>query len=328
MDRLSKFTIAIIVSFNLVIVSCQPEDFVPEFDRPGNELEDYLKSTINLMQINSINRKTVDWDNLRTRVLEVMGTDSLISEANAPLKEALRLLNDNHSLIVRPDGTHLFARTVGCSGTNVNAHNLPDNIGYVKVRTFNGTSDTPEARFYIQEIRNQIRAQDKENLIGWVVDIRGNLGGNMYPMIAGIGPVLGEGTAGYFIDPDGSTKSWGYADHRSTLDGRPLAEASDNYELLHSAPKVAVLIDGAVASSGEALAISFIGREDTRLFGSASCGASTGNKGFTLKDDSQLYLTVSYMADRNKNKFGEEIIPDQVSSPENIIGDVVVWMNQ
>ncbi|MBO3697597.1 S41 family peptidase [Roseivirga sp. E12] len=326
MDRLSKF--AIIVSFNLVIVSCQPEEFTPVFDRPGNELEDYLKSTINLMQINSINRKTIDWDNLRTRVLNVMGTDSLISEANAPLKEALRLLNDNHSLIVRPDGTHLFARTVGCSGTNANTHNLPDNIGYVKVRTFSGSSDTQEGQFYIQEIRNQIRAQDKENLIGWVVDIRGNLGGSMYPMIAGIGPILGEGTAGHFIDPDGSATTWGYTDHKSTLDGRPVAEASDRYELLNSTPRVAVLIDGAVASSGEAVAISFIGREDTKLFGSASCGASTANKSFTLKDDSSLHLTVSYMADRNTNKFGEEIIPDQVSSPEKIVEDVVVWMNQ
>ncbi len=27
---------------------------------------------------------------------------------------------------------------------------------------------------------------------GWIVDLRGNGGGNMWPMLAGVGPILGE----------------------------------------------------------------------------------------------------------------------------------------
>ena len=33
--------------------------------------------------------------------------------------------------------------------------------------------------------------------------LRGNGGGNMWPMIAGVGPLLGEGPLGYFIGPIG-----------------------------------------------------------------------------------------------------------------------------
>jgi len=37
---------------------------------------------------------------------------------------------------------------------------------------------------------------DRDDLIGWIVDLRGNGGGNMWPMLAGVGPVLGEGVVG------------------------------------------------------------------------------------------------------------------------------------
>ena len=40
-------------------------------------------------------------------------------------------------------------------------------------------------------IENQIRAADAPDLAGWIVDLRGNTGGNMWPMIAGVGSTLG-----------------------------------------------------------------------------------------------------------------------------------------
>ena len=52
-----------------------------------------------------------------------------------------------------------------------------------------------------QQIQDQIKIMDHPYNIGWIVDLRGNGGGNMWPMLAGIGPILGEGIAGYFIDP-------------------------------------------------------------------------------------------------------------------------------
>jgi C-terminal processing protease CtpA/Prc len=34
---------------------------------------------------------------------------------------------------------------------------------------------------------------DQGNLAGWIVDLRNNGGGNMWPMLTGIGSILGEG---------------------------------------------------------------------------------------------------------------------------------------
>jgi hypothetical protein len=49
-----------------------------------------------------------------------------------------------------------------------------------------------------------------QNPDGWLMDLRGNGGGNMWPMLAGIGTVLGEGDLGAFESPNGDREVWFY----------------------------------------------------------------------------------------------------------------------
>lgn len=200
---------------------------------------------------------------------------------------------------------------------------MPGDVGYVRVTNYGGDDVA-----YSKEIQNEIKIQDSEYIIGWIVDLRGNLGGNMWPMLAGIGPILGEGVAGYFIDADGEAFSWGFKNGASTNEGSVVTKVTDSYQLLTPNPKVAVLLDAGVASSGEAIAISFIGRANTRTFGSPTCGLSTANATYDLSYKHRLALTVAYFADRNKNKFGIPVPPDQVASGETIIQDAINWIRQ
>ena len=153
---------------------------------------------------------------------------------------------------------------------------------------------------------------------GWIVDLRGNGGGNMYPMIAGIGFVLGEGPLGYFLSSKGSEEQWFYrqgkageviAGKEATMEpvkGEPLA--------LPELPPVAVLLDSGTISSGEAVAISFIGRPRTRSFGAHTYGLSTGNQGFPLSDGATLFLSDVIEEDRDHRKYPDGIEPDVVLS--------------
>jgi len=58
------------------------------------------------------------------------------------------------------------------------------------------------------------------------------------------------------------------------------------------------------------LIISFIGRSNTRSFGEQTCGLSTANAAFALNTSGTLILTVSTMADRNKQIYGSTVEPD------------------
>lgn len=55
-------------------------------------------------------------------------------------------------------------------------------------------------------------------------------------------------------------------------------------------PMVAVLIDQRVGSAGDAVAVAFKQRANTRFFDTATCGASTANMDFRLSDGALLYL--------------------------------------
>ena len=311
----------------LLFSACEdPEPARPAFSH-SNVAKNYLNEVLDIMQENSINKFNIDWSEFRTEVFTLTDGAQTIDDTYPGIERALELLADNHSFFLKPDGTGFSASTVRCNLENITETSWPDNIGYVKVNSFSGDASNAEAIAFAREMQNQIRDQDDAQLSGWIVDLRGNLGGNMWPMIAGIGPVLGEGIAGYFIDPDNDQTSWSYVNGASVADETfTVTQLSAPYRLLSPNPKVAVLLNDGIASSGEVIAISFIGRENTRSFGSPTCGLSTSNGTFPLSNGATLFLTTAYLADRDKNTYGEAVDPDVLVDDDNIIQAAADWI--
>jgi carboxyl-terminal processing protease len=121
--------------------------------------------------------------------------------------------------------------------------------------------------------------------------------------------------------------SWGYDGTGSQMNGAVMQVASVPHTLSSSSPKVAVLIDQRVGSAGEAVAVAFKQRANTRFFGTATCGASTANVDFRLSDGALLYLTVSVMADRTRQLYGGPLQPDEVITDMSAVAPrAVVWL--
>jgi len=301
-----------------------------EDNPPGMSLfaKVFLGDMVDIMEQNSINKKTIDWQDFRTRVFAKGSSAETLKQIYPAVTEALTLLGDNHSVFRSPDGTAISVHTIQCNTQIIVKPTLPYNIGYVKVKHFAGASTDDTAISFANEIQNQIKSQDHADILGWIVDLRGNLGGNMWPMLAGIGPILGEGIAGYFIDPDETQYSWGYLNGTAVHESTVIAQVTDPYKLIVPNPKVAVLLDNGIASSGEVVAISFVGRENAKSFGAPTCGLSTANQGFTLSSGCTLVLTSAYLADRNKKKYGVPVVPDNISTNGTIIQDAVVWIKE
>lgn len=153
-------------------------------------------------------------------------------------------------------------------------------------------------------------ADASDRACGYVVDLRGNLGGNIWHMRAGLSALLGQTQLnadpyarfedGAFVVNEGE-----YADMTMTA-----AEGWRAIPGLVHAP-VAVLIDDAVASSGEGVAIDFKGRPNTRFFGQKTLGAASVNNGYMLSDGTNLVLTIGMMKDRDGRTYPDGISPDE-----------------
>lgn len=87
--------------------------------------------------------------------------------------------------------------------------------------------------------------------------------------------------------------------------------------------------DGWVASSGEAMAVAFRGRAQTRSFGTPTCGLSTGNSTWFLSDTSRLVITSAIMADRTRRVYGDVIVPDErIADPNEVVTRAIQWLVQ
>ena len=67
----------------------------------------YITELLDIMQANSINRKTIDWPTFRLSVEGAAANAQTIQHLYPAIQTALRLLNDHHSLYQGPDSTYI-----------------------------------------------------------------------------------------------------------------------------------------------------------------------------------------------------------------------------
>ena len=290
----------------------------------------YLDQLLAIMQSNSVNRSSIDWTAFREAVYRAAGNAQSIAETESAVSTALGLLGDHHSFVIKSDDTYILNPNPlpPCTDPVVPTPQVPASVGYVRIEAYLNGTQTENVLFAVS-MQNRIRASDSAAVQGWIVDLRGNSGGSMWPMIAGVGPILGEGTVGAFIDPNDLVTLWAYADGASLLGGTAKVQVPAPCQLRRRDPRVAVLIDCRVASSGEATAISFVGRPDTRFFGTPTRGLSTTNSGFLLSDGATLALTTGFMADRNLVKYARPVMPDEIiSSSDQVAERSIEWLTK
>lgn len=171
---------------------------------------------------------------------------------------------------------------------------------------------------------------------GWIVDLRGNGGGNMWAMLAGVGPIIGEGELGSTQDKDGVKRTWFYENGRSGYRGEakdPYYAATSSANRINAQRPVAVLVDRNTGSSGEGLAITLRGRTETRLFGERTYGA-TVNLPFSTQRQCQTVCVTGAMLDREGKQYPFGVTPDQViispitiSSNDPVIVGASTWLS-
>ncbi len=185
---------------------------------------------------------------------------------------------------------------------------LKPGFGYLELPEMSGSAD--RVAEYATEAQRHIRTLDQREPGGWIVDLRRNGGGNMWPMLAGVGPLAGEGLLGAFVSPD-RIEHWGYRVGHSFMGQQVMAKV-DEPHVLRRPPPVAVLTSRLTASSGELVLLAFRGRPNTRSFGEPTAGVPTSNEDVMLRDGAGLLLTAALGADRTGRTYDGPVVPDQL----------------
>jgi carboxyl-terminal processing protease len=306
----------------------------------------FLDNALDTMRQHALHAQSVDWTEVRTEAFKRAGGAFNPIDTYPAIYWALVQLGDPGAHLRLPPGLYpdqiallqqaerdalnnapAAAREQTSIPTPFTSRRLPEghivtvqgrNFGYVVLPRCSA-KDNDGLLLYAADVRRILTDLTAQNPKGWIVDLRGNTGGNMWPMLAGIGPILGDGSVGSFVANDGNV-SWFYQDGKTgtrnpagletvslTLQEEPVLQTP-------SVAPVAVLVDSSTASSAEAITIAFHGRPATRSFGSRTAGKSTAVQPFKLDDGAELYLTTAIDADRSGKAYPDGFTPDQVVS--------------
>jgi C-terminal processing protease CtpA/Prc len=280
---------------------------------------DELGAAISTLKAKHINREKVDWKAIEARAWAGLPSNGKPEDAYPAINTVIKVLGEKHtSLFTRDEWkAEMTDRQQGSTRpaalTPPEFRMLPDHVGYVHIYAFIGNDRAVKA--YEAHFRGEMAKLRTQGACRYVVDLRGNEGGNMWPMLNGVAPLLGDPPFGFFEPGADPGEVWtvrnGEVQPVDTADINriPANSSARNY------PPVAVLVDRHTSSSGEFTAMAFEGRGGTRFFGQPTAGYVTGNDVFPLPDGAEIALTTSGSQDRLHRHYRERIVPDEITAP-------------
>ena len=297
-----------------------PED--PSAEDPSPEA--YVERALDILQQFHMNRQEIDWDAVRNAIKVLSAQAKTPGDTHAALRAAVVAMGDNHGYLFIPRPRQQAGAPSGGAG-NAAAPAMPEgepldgDIGYLMLpplMTVGGNEDVGEQ--YRERLDSSARC-------GWVVDLRQNAGGNMWPMLNGLDPLLGPGPFGYFVGVEGRV-AWARGENEiSSGTGSEIDMGEPQYALANADAPVAILFGPRTSSTGEMVAIALTGREHSRSFGAKSANYTTAVRPFELSDGAILGVTSSKVAYRDGTMIEGALVPE-VTVDGDALDPALAWL--
>jgi len=279
-----------------------------------------LDEALHFMQKNYYRKEGINWEELTASAKARLRTADNCDDAYSSITWCFHQLNEHHSFVMTPgkaarynnDAPDLaptppLAELVG----EIKGEWLQDSIGYLTI-PWVSTMDSLICEKVADSLQSVIASLDTRRISRWIIDLRKNSGGNCWPMLAGIGPLLGDGVCGYFVS-SGERIPITYRDGSAFQGRHVLCRVSgEGYRTQCSRKSIVVLTGRRTVSAGEIIALAFKGKENTSLFGEPTAGLTTANATYSLSDRSMLVLTVCQEADHTGRICEGSIVPDKI----------------
>ena len=285
--------ISFVLATVLFVVSC------------GDSNRQYVRKAIRIMEKQGLFAEGPDWESARTEALSAKPVS--LEEAQEIVRAAAKVAGGKHSFL-KPAGSVVSDATSEWPAPEVSSEG---GIPVIALPPFSGNHDGGIK--YASAVLSAI----PEEIQGVVIDLRGNTGGNMYPMIAAVHR---------FLPNDDEMLRFRT---RKRTQWIPLSYA---VQMAGVQPKsriecpVAILTDDHTASSGEATLICFRGLDYVRVFGAPTAGYASANQPFPLPGGDNLVLTTGCDVARTGEVFCDDPINPDVMT-ETPLEDALEWIN-
>ncbi len=295
--------------------------------KPSKLARQYINAVIDTIAKHSLVRDSINILDLQSKAWEIAGNASTYRDCHLAvsyLLESLRPYGDHHSFLMSPEEVKNWKNaTDPDGGIEFCKYKKIGDFGYVTVPPFHG-GNIKLMKAYSDSLHLALRKLEDMHIKGWIIDLRQNTGGNMTPMIAGLGPLFDVEKVGSLVDVEGNRQSWYYKNGHYIWESDTILSVPHPVKLRSKLP-IAVLISSKTGSSGEIVVISFISNHKTKLFGEPTWGLTTGNGAFDLPDGARMMMASTEMADRNGKLYRGRIEPDEKVEASSNGNDKVLY---
>lgn len=255
--------------------------------------ENYVKKAVRIMDKNGIYAQGPEWEKAKEEALSAK--PSSLEEAQEMVLKAGKVAGGKHTFLMIADEVN-DNDTSGWEMPTVEL--LENDIAYIKLPAFSGNAE--EGVKYANTVLNAI----PDALQGVIIDLRGNRGGNMYPMIAAVHRFL----------PDDVILKFSSRKRPMSINTFFVMKSVGIAEQKPINCPVALLTDEWTGSSGEAVLLCFRGLSNARAFGLPTAGYCSCNQPFPLPGGSLLVLTTGEDIARTGEAFCDDPIEPDVTT--------------
>jgi len=313
-----------------------------------SETELTLDKIIEHAEHNSLYRKNVDWTSLKKEMFSLAKDADSVLQLKPALDLMLKELNDTHGRVFHNNqylsyysgeqkehrknmDSEIYNEIQSTQVYKFKAFVLDDDIGYVRIVGLPmGDNQKMSA-----DIQNAVCEVIEKGAKKWIIDLRYNGGGNMFPMVEGITNIIGDGIVGGTkgVTEDESS-TWQIKKGDFFYDEQNVA--IENKCPISEVQKVAVLTSVYTASSGEALAVILKKRPKTKFFGNKTMGMVTATDFKQIDSLTMMSISVSYYKDRESNVYDEFVDVDEIiefepkieMDKDKGINRAIEWLNE
>jgi carboxyl-terminal processing protease len=332
--HINKWILAALFIFGSVL-NAQHVNAQEEKNQPGatSNIQRLIAEIDGLIHKHGLYKDSLNWNQIYKEINSLRFTEKDTANLRLVLNvftQNFRKARDKHSFFISTAAAKSSSKREK-RAPKPSAQYLGSGIALITVPLCFNNQKSQDIK-YANTIREQIRKIDtRNNISAWIIDLRDNVGGNMWPMLAGLNALIEDGTVGYFINPASkSEQPWPSYNGKLMF---PKAIIND-YKVRGREIKIALLIDSMTASSGEMTAVSFLGMSNVKVLGQPSAGYTTANTTYYLSDGTMFNLATSYIADRNRKPYMEKITPDiflksyNDNGVEEAVKRIKEWMHQ
>lgn len=300
-----------LILFTFLSILCSVHTFAQ-----ADSVQNYVTKALKIMKNKSVNKSRLDWEDIFNKTLAESSKANTIKETYPSIKNALSSLNDAHSNFYCEEMVRAYTlgyRATGQEFPVIKSELIENRYAFISLPDI-GSFNKDDWNMYIDTFYKKINDLQRRNPKGWIIDLRGNFGGMLYPMYAAIAAFLDSKNVVGTKDAEGAIEYYNYKNSKF-YEG---STATQLFRLTQKEPKtikkpIAILVNKVTGSSAEFITAAFVGQKNANIIGTNTQGLTSGNQEYKLSDGSFLVLTIGNIVDRTGKeyaKIGEGISPD------------------